>query len=164
MFSHEVFVSQQSGHDMTWRLVRDWEHEHNMSPLIIKNKTLFTREKLAFISLVSEYHLKDDVLWRLLGGHEFLFNKPVPISGRSREGARGARVPTLFLDQTEARKAEKNYFETTPLMQRSRWLQVLLLNSRNSIGFRSRGGEWFGGQMEFLLNDWMTFCATKMVR
>ena len=28
------------------------EQEHNMSSLIIKNKTLFTREKLAFISLV----------------------------------------------------------------------------------------------------------------
>ena len=38
------------------------EHEHNMSPLIIKNKTLFTGEKLAFTSLVSENHLKDDVL------------------------------------------------------------------------------------------------------
>ena len=92
---------------MTWLNMR--EHEHNMSPLIIKNKTSFTREKLAFIS---EYHLKGDVLWRLLEGHEFLFNKPVPRRG----GSRGARVPTLFLDQTEAWKAEKNYFETTPLI------------------------------------------------
>ena len=32
------------------------------------------------------------------------------------KGTGGARVPTLFLDQTEARKAEKNYFETTPLI------------------------------------------------
>ena len=86
------------------------EHEHNMSPLIIKNKTLFTREKL-------EYHLKDDVLWRLLGGHEFLFNKLVPTSG----GSRGARVPPLFLDQTEARKAEKITLRPHPLSQRSRW-------------------------------------------
>ena len=35
-------------------------------------------------------------------------------SGGSRGGARGARAPTLFLDQTEARRAVKNVLETTP--------------------------------------------------
>ena len=33
-------------------------------------------------------------------------------SGGSREGARGAWASTLFLDQTEAQRAVKNFFET----------------------------------------------------
>ena len=36
--------------------------------------------------------------------------KTVIVSGGSRGGARGARPP-LFLDQTEARRTEKNFFE-----------------------------------------------------
>ena len=36
------------------------------------------------------------------------------ISGGSRAGARGARPPPLCLDRTEARGAEKNFFETEP--------------------------------------------------
>ena len=52
-----------------------------------------------------------------MGGHEFLFNKPVPMSGGSREGARGARVPTLFLDQTEAQKAEKIILRPRPYLR-----------------------------------------------
>ena len=36
------------------------------------------------------------------------------ISGGSRGGARGARPPPLCLDRTEARGAEKNFFETEP--------------------------------------------------
>ena len=35
-------------------------------------------------------------------------------SGRSRGGARGAQAPPLFLDQTEARRAKKNFFEDHP--------------------------------------------------
>ena len=35
----------------------------------------------------------------------------------SGEGPRGLSPPTLSLDQTEARGAEKNVFETTPLSQ-----------------------------------------------
>ena len=40
--------------------------------------------------------------------------KTVIVSGGSRGGARGARPP-LFLDQTEARRTEKNFFEPPPL-------------------------------------------------
>ena len=36
----------------------------------------------------------------------------VTTSGGSRRRARGARLPPFFLDQTEARRAEKNFFET----------------------------------------------------
>ena len=39
--------------------------------------------------------------------------KTVIVSGGSRGGARGARPP-LFLDQTEARRTEKNFFEPPP--------------------------------------------------
>ena len=41
------------------------------------------------------------------------------VSGGSREGARGARAPSLFLDQTEARRAESNFFgvQAPPLSQ-----------------------------------------------
>ena len=35
-------------------------------------------------------------------------------SGRSRGGARGGSGPPLFLDQTEARRAEKNLFGDRP--------------------------------------------------
>ena len=35
-------------------------------------------------------------------------------SGGSRGGAWGARVPLLFLDPTEAQRAEKIFLETTP--------------------------------------------------
>ena len=35
-------------------------------------------------------------------------------SGGSRGGARGARPPLLFLDETEAQRAEKNFLETKP--------------------------------------------------
>ena len=35
-------------------------------------------------------------------------------SGGSRGGARGATLPPLSLDQTEARRAEKNFFEAGP--------------------------------------------------
>ena len=35
-------------------------------------------------------------------------------SGGFRGGARGTRVPLLFLDQTEARRAEKSFLETSP--------------------------------------------------
>ena len=37
-------------------------------------------------------------------------------SGGFREGARSARspLPPLFLDQTEAQRAEKKFFDTTP--------------------------------------------------
>ena len=38
---------------------------------------------------------------------------PVVTSGGSRGGA-GGFLPPLFLDQTEARRAEKNFWETTP--------------------------------------------------
>ena len=41
--------------------------------------------------------------------------KTVIVSGGSRGGARGARPP-LFLDQTEARRTEKNFFEPPPLI------------------------------------------------
>ena len=34
-------------------------------------------------------------------------------SGGSRGGSRGARLP-LFLDENEARRVEKNFFEATP--------------------------------------------------
>ena len=40
--------------------------------------------------------------------------KTVIVSGGSRGGARGARPP-LFLDQTEARRTEKNVFDPPPL-------------------------------------------------
>ena len=33
------------------------------------------------------------------------------LSGGSRGGARGAQPPPLFLDQNEAQRAEKNFFE-----------------------------------------------------
>ena len=36
------------------------------------------------------------------------------ISGGSRGEAQGARPPPFFLDQTEAQRAEKNFFETGP--------------------------------------------------
>ena len=36
-------------------------------------------------------------------------------SGGFRGGARGTRAPLLFLDQTEARRAEKSFLETSPL-------------------------------------------------
>ena len=39
--------------------------------------------------------------------------KTVIVSGGSRGGARGARPP-LFLDQTEARRTEKNVFDPPP--------------------------------------------------
>ena len=39
--------------------------------------------------------------------------KTVIVSGGSRGGARGARPP-LFLDQTEARRTEKVFFDTAP--------------------------------------------------
>ena len=39
--------------------------------------------------------------------------KTVIVSGGSRGGARGARPP-LFLDQTEARRTEKKFFEPPP--------------------------------------------------
>ena len=39
--------------------------------------------------------------------------KTVIVSGGSRGGARGARPP-LFLDQTEARRTEKNVFAPPP--------------------------------------------------
>ena len=39
--------------------------------------------------------------------------KTVIVSGGSRGGARGARPP-LFLDQTEARRTEKNVFYPPP--------------------------------------------------
>ena len=35
-------------------------------------------------------------------------------SGGSRGGARGPRVPPLFLDQTEARGAEKDFGDSPP--------------------------------------------------
>ena len=35
-------------------------------------------------------------------------------SGRSRGGARGTQAPPLFLDQTEAQRAEKNFFGDPP--------------------------------------------------
>ena len=35
-------------------------------------------------------------------------------SGGSRGGARGPRLLTWFLDQTEAPRAAKNFFETAP--------------------------------------------------
>ena len=37
----------------------------------------------------------------------------IDYSGRSKGGARGARLP-LFLDQTEARMAEKNFLRDRP--------------------------------------------------
>ena len=37
----------------------------------------------------------------------------VLISGRSRGGTRGVRPP-LFFDQTEAQRAEKNFYKTRP--------------------------------------------------
>ena len=45
---------------------------------------------------------------------------------------------------------------------------MLLLKSRNSIGFRSRKRALLGmyavwGQMLLLLSDWMTFCAVRVV-
>ena len=43
-----------------------------------------------------------------------LGTKMIQSSGRSRGGAQGARSPPLFLDQTEAQRAEKNFWETTP--------------------------------------------------
>ena len=39
---------------------------------------------------------------------------PVQNSGGSRRGARGTRTPSLFLDQTEARRAEKNFRRPSP--------------------------------------------------
>ena len=43
----------------------------------------------------------------------FVGPKAIPdSSGGSRGGARGGGAPPLFLDQTEARRAEKNVFET----------------------------------------------------
>ena len=45
---------------------------------------------------------------------------PVVTSGGSRGGA-GGFLPPLFLDQTEARRAEKNFWETTPLISGSGW-------------------------------------------
>ena len=42
---------------------------------------------------------------------------PVHISDGSRGGAREALAPSLFFDQTEARKAEKNFGGTPPLSQ-----------------------------------------------
>lgn len=41
------------------------------------------------------------------------WQKPCIDSGASRGGAWEANLP-LFLDQTEARKAEKNFFKTAP--------------------------------------------------
>ena len=35
-------------------------------------------------------------------------------SGGSRRGAWGAQAPLLFLDQTKAQRAEKNFLETAP--------------------------------------------------
>ena len=40
---------------------------------------------------------------------------PFIIRGGSRGGARGPRVPPLFLDQTEARGAEKDFGDSPPL-------------------------------------------------
>ena len=40
-------------------------------------------------------------------------------SGGSRGGAWGARAPLLFLDQTEAQRAEKIFLETPPLISGS---------------------------------------------
>ena len=37
-----------------------------------------------------------------------------PNSGGCRGGAKGARVPPLFLDQTEAWRAKNSFFETVP--------------------------------------------------
>ena len=37
----------------------------------------------------------------------------VLISGRSRRGTRGV-LPPLFFDQTEAQRAEKNFYKTRP--------------------------------------------------
>ena len=42
-------------------------------------------------------------------------------SGGSRGEARGA-PPSLFLDQTEARRAEKTFFDTAPLISGSGWV------------------------------------------
>ena len=36
------------------------------------------------------------------------------LSGGSREGTLRARAPTLFLDHTEARRAEEDFFDTVP--------------------------------------------------
>ena len=44
-------------------------------------------------------------------------NRPIPFviqSGGSRGGARGGPAPPLFLDQTEARRAEKFFWQTGP--------------------------------------------------
>ena len=44
-------------------------------------------------------------------------NRPIPFviqSGGSRGGTRGGPAPPLFLDQTEARRAEKFFWETGP--------------------------------------------------
>ena len=43
-------------------------------------------------------------------------------SDGSRGGAGGGGGPPLFLDQNEARRAEKNFFETAPPISGSGWL------------------------------------------
>ena len=42
------------------------------------------------------------------------FTDDISSDDNSEGGTRGARVPPLFLDQNEAQRAEKTFFEATP--------------------------------------------------
>ena len=42
------------------------------------------------------------------------FTDDISSDDNSEGGTRGARVPALFLDQNEAQRAEKTFFEATP--------------------------------------------------
>ena len=55
MFSHEEFVLQQSGHDLTWRIIKRLD----MSRLYRKQSLIYKIKKNL---LTSEYHLKDQVV------------------------------------------------------------------------------------------------------
>ena len=47
-------------------------------------------------------------------GHSYSKHSSLYGSGGSRGGPRGTQAPPLFLDQTEARRAEKNIFGDAP--------------------------------------------------
>ena len=73
---------------------------------MVLHDELDNRNKKDFLIITGDINAK-------VGEENWDYDK---LSGRSREGARGARspIPPLFLQQTEARRAEKSVFRDRP--------------------------------------------------
>ena len=112
MFSHEEFVLQQSGHDLTWRIIKRLD----MSRLYRKQNLIYKIKKNL---LTSEYHLKDQVvLSRLREDTNFCStNLSPPFANPGGRDTRGPDPHLIFRPNWGLKDRKKLFWDRPPYLR-----------------------------------------------